>query len=331
MKKRLKSLLKSIVPEKIFLVRSLLIGYWYDLNRYLKHSNSYKNIDTIQKYEALLTYYYHVVEKGLTMPEPRVGFGFENMNRLMKLCLEYVNEGFDVERDTFVHCLSVMEEYLEFHCDADYTVDSELERGVQQLLENRNIRRIRQIEVSSEDFFRHRNSDFSIFSRSRHTVRNYIDKIIPDDVFKECVELAQKSPSACNRQPNHVYIIRDADTQEKVLSLQNGNRGFGHLANAIVVFTGNVSSFRFADERNELYLNSGMFAMSFIYALHNNGIGSCALNWSVAPRVDRKLRRIIEIPDNETITLVLSCGYLPNRIKVAASPRRETNEAVSFI
>jgi len=89
----------------------------------------------------------------------------------------------------------------------------------------------------------------------------------------------------------------------KVFELQNGNRGFGHLGSAVLVFTTDLSVFQDTYERNEMYLNSGMFSMSLMYALHNHEIGSCALNWSVPISKDLALKKLLNIPSCEKITL----------------------------
>lgn len=329
---KIKELVKAIIPEKLRTYRTLLIGYGYDLKRYYKYSNSYKKMDSLHKYEALATYYYHVVEKGLTMPETRLGFGKENLFRLINLCLSYKEKGFDTNRRTFKHALGVLKEYLAFHEERNHDLQDEVKSKILEVVQDKdNISPTEQLNISSSNFFKHKDANFTDFCLSRHTVRNYSNKEIPNEVFDACTKLAQKSPSACNRQPNRVYIVKDVEKQKQILQLQNGNRGFGDLANALVVFTGSLASFRLQGERNEVYFNSGMFAMSFIYALHHYGIGSCALNWSVGPKWDRNLRKLINLPEEETVTLILSCGYLPDNLKIASSPRKDLSEVISYI
>ena len=61
--------------------------------------------------------------------------------------------------------------------------------------------------------------------------------------------------------------------------------------------------------------------MTFIYALHKNKIGSCALNWSVPVYKDMALKKLLNIPNNEKVTLTLICGYTPDEFKIASSPK----------
>ncbi|TAJ11259.1 hypothetical protein DMA11_17595 [Marinilabiliaceae bacterium JC017] len=329
---KINKLVKIIIPEKIRICRTLLIGYGYDLKRYHKYSNSYKKMDSLHKYEALATYYYHVVEKGLTMPETRLGFGKENLFRLINLCVEYKVNGYDTNRRTFKHVIGVLKEYMAFHEERNHDLQEDLKSRILQVLQvEGDVSSTEQFNFTSSDFFKYKDANFTDFCLSRHTVRNYSTKDISNEVFDACTKLAQKSPSACNRQPNKIYIVKDVEKQKKILQLQNGNRGFGDLANALVVFTGSLACFRLQGERNEVYFNSGMFAMSFIYALHHYGIGSCSLNWSVGPRWDRNLRKLINLPEEETVTLILSCGYLPENVKIASSPRKDLNEVITYI
>src|SRR5690606_27746532 len=138
-----------------------------------------------------------------------------------------------------------------------------------------------------------------------------------------CIRIAQKSPSACNRQPNGVVIVDGKEMINKVLELQSGNRGFGFLSNKLLVVTSDISVFSRSFEKFGPHFNSGMFCMSLIYALHHFKIGNCALNWSTSYSKDKKLRELLKIEDNQYITLIIACGYPPDNFRFPSSPRRD--------
>ena len=140
------------------------------------------------------------------------------------------------------------------------------------------------------------------------------------DVLYHCIEQASSSPSDCNRQPSRVVIVRNRKTLDEILQLQNGNRGFGHLINTMLVITSDLSVFQ-GNERNEPFLNAGMFSMTLLYALHNSKIGACLLNWAATDSNDKELRKLLNVPDNEQIELLIGCGYIPDEIDIALSPR----------
>ena len=57
-------------------------------------------------------------------------------------------------------------------------------------------------------------------------------------------------------------------------------------------------------ERNQGWIDGGMFAMSLIYAFHALGIGTCCLNWAVDSRTDRTLRSVVSMPDHEAVIMM---------------------------
>jgi hypothetical protein len=42
------------------------------------------------------------------------------------------------------------------------------------------------------------------------------------------------------------------------------------------------------------------------------------------------MRKLLNIPENEVVLLVISCGYPPENFKMAASPRKKANEITSI-
>ena len=322
----------NFLPYKARVGRSLISVYLYDAIRFYKNSAVFERSNSQGKLKSFITKAYHVVEKGLTMPQTRLGFGKENVVNLIKLCYKYDNLGYDKSDTSFQHALSVLAEYLKFHREKSFNIEASLHKEIDEILNKFSNREAsNQLHYSKEDFLAPINSSFDKFCLSRRTVRNYSDENIPDEIFQKVIELALSSPSPCNRQPNRVYIIKDRIKIEKILNLQNGNRGFGYLGNALLVFTSDLSLFHDTYERNEAFLNSGKFAMSFIFGLHYYEIGSCCLNWSVSPKTDRKLRKVVPILDGEVITMLLVCGYLPDNFSSASSPKENWQDVSSFI
>jgi nitroreductase len=74
-------------------------------------------------------------------------------------------------------------------------------------------------------------------------------------------------------------------------------------------------------ERNQPWIETGMFAMSLIYALHAMGLGTCCLNWSVEPEKDEALKRDLDLPESFAIGMMIAVGALPDEILVAESRR----------
>lgn len=318
---------KLIIPKKIiFLIKSSL-AYWYDIKRYTINSNTYYNFDNPIKIKGQLTILYHIIEKGLTMPETRLGFGAKIIIDLIDLCNLYILKNYNAKDQIFVHSVEVLNEYLRFHELNNYSIDFNIINRINNIASDTNIYTYsNQYEFSNNEFFKEHKSSFDKFCKSRHTSRNFTQENVPLETIYRCIELANESPSACNRQPNRVYIIKDWNKMREILELQNGNRGFGHLANTLLIITSDIFVFNDINERNESFLNSGLFSMTLIYALHFYKIGVCLLNWSSSNQNDMKLRTLIKIPDNEQIAVIIACGYLPDKFRIACSPRIKATE-----
>jgi nitroreductase len=72
-----------------------------------------------------------------------------------------------------------------------------------------------------------------------------------------------------------------------------------------------------------------MFAMSLVYALHAQGLGTCCLNWSVEPDKDQALKLDLDLPESLAIGMMIAVGALPDEILVAESRRVGLEQIVS--
>jgi nitroreductase len=310
-----------------------MFKYWgYDIPRYFKYLNYVNNNNSEEKLKGILTKNYHAIEKGLTMPSPRLGFGESHIDELTSVLNKYQIKGYNLSEYEFIYSINVLNEYLKFHKRNNYPISEKIINEIHELDYKTKISdSSSQLTFTNASFFSMVNSSFDQFATSRHSVRNYISKEIPDETIIDCVKIAQRSPSSCNRQPIRVYVTKNKNLIEKTLKLQSGNRGFGHLSSIVFIITSDLSLFQDFLERNEPALNAGMFSMSLLYALHQQRIGGCSLNWCATPQNDKALHNIMSIPDNEMIHLIISGGYPPETFKVAASPRKNTENILKIV
>ena len=293
----------------------------FDKRRYLKHSRDENSYDFMIFKISML---YHVVEKGLSMPNMRPRFGVavitDLISRINIFLDKYKSCPFQVE-----HAISVLLEYKETHDSINVKLDPKIESAISALAKRFTIKPSKQIDMSKSEYFSFVNSDFSKFSSSRHSVRNFSGGVSIDSI-KKSVELANNAPSACNRQPCKVHLICDKGVIRKILSLQNGNRGFGHLIDKMLVLTVNQSSIMWAAERNDIYTNAGIYLMNLLYSLHYNKIASCTLNWSVFKDTEISIHGLLGLKENENVVALVGCGDVPEKFKLAKSPRISSEE-----
>lgn len=301
--------------------------YRYHMNRYERHV--IKRVDNPQSLEARIIMAYHVIEKGLTMPNRHLRFGQQAMLELITLIKEYAAKYGKLTQQV-QHAIGVVKAYDELHKMANAKLDARLLECIQDILEQYpSVAAVSQHHQTSDEFYKDKDSAFPLFAKARHTLRFYSGKVSREDIVR-AIDLAKTAPSACNRQYVHVYCVEGRDAVQSVLSLQNGNRGFGQYAEQLLVITGNLHSVCWLEECNDVYTNCGMFAMNLCYSLFYYKVSNCVLNWSTTAENDARLHEILDIPDNEVIALLVLCGQTPQLVDVADSPRRDAGEILTF-
>lgn len=332
MKEYLKKTAKKLLPEVLFdfLVqkrskfrnkRSLKAIYRYDYKRYKTYSDALLGSDTAQKLIGKIIREYHVVEKGLTMPESRLGFGYDLLKTLSKDCVEYIDK-YGSDEPQLLHALGVITEYETFHKERNFQLDKDVQLAIDSVKYKKiNAPVCQQRTATKVAFFKDTESSFPVFAHSRASVRNYTAGPIPMERIIKALEIAQTTPSQCNRQCWRTYVYTNKAKMNEILLTQGGNRGFGHLSDKLIVITSELGVFNNNGERNGAFIDGGMYAMNLLYALHYEKIAACILNCSNRIEKDLELRKLCGIKESEVFIAMISCGIPPEEFKIAASKR----------
>lgn len=306
--------------------RNIAKVFLHDADRLRRHSGALA-CDTRGKALAQLILASHVLEKGLSMPARRLGFGREAVRTTMRLVDDF-EKTYGTGEPQADHAAGVIRTYRAIHGNwSGKESDREFWAEVDAFAERHpGPSCAGSVHWTKEDFFRERNSPFPSFAASRHTIRNYGHEPVDISRLRAAVALASTAPSACNRQYVRVHCVEDKSRIADLLALQNGNRGFGHLADKLLVVTADLEGIVGVGERNDLFTNGGMFLMSLSLALHYHGIGHCILNWSRLPGEDAAMRQILELKPSESVVALILCGEPPDEFDVAESPRKDISE-----
>ncbi len=323
------------------LYRNSLLGRWryaqkirrdlkvlsrYDDDRFHKYAMMTKYDRTRSSMEVLLTVSSHCIEKGLSYPSPRLKFGAEKVKMISELLVEYIPRyGYD-------HCVQMgieaLTEYCEYHRKNNIQMEA-LETVLQKLQSERDVEEglcdagtSASISLRRDEIHDAGKIDIERFLKSRHSIRHFDDQSIEKELIERAVSLAILTPSACNRQMWRVRVFQDPECKEAILGLQSGNRGFGEKIDTLLIVTCDLQGFYAPVERNEAWVNGGMFTMTLLLTLHSLGLGACCLNWSASKEKDLKLRQVVELPEEEVVVAIVAAGHIPKRLAVAASMRK---------
>lgn len=301
----------------------VLADYLYDARKYVKWAHGSGLSQSYRQQESALIKQMHGIEKGLALAAPRLGFGQAKVRALMERVDDWhATYG----RDGMVgSAVAVLREYRDFHAVRDVPLpwldswlgkvapfDGTLSLGGTVKITRKEIADA--VARGGEAFF-----------ASRHSVRQFASAEVPIEDIARAVAMAQKTPSVCNRQSSKVYCFSNA---MDALKWQPGNAGFGNLASRALIVTSDLQSFHGSGERNQCWIDGGMFAMSLVYALHALGYGTCTLAWSRRGSDDRKMREALDIPGNEVVIMMIAVGVLPETLSVARSLRRMPSDVL---
>ncbi|SFB95852.1 nitroreductase family protein [Pseudoalteromonas denitrificans] len=310
--------------------------YLYDISQNYKamHWSVAKTKRSIISAELL--FQYHKLEKGLVMPGPKRLFGLAPARATMALIskwqrTEIVDEKDAIYRGAVGTLQSYYDRIVDFKLDENNVITDELSdflatHSCERTAYNTPCQ-IMQLDATEANY----SEQFSLLMNARRSVRTFSDEPVASDVIKNVVRISQLSPSACNRQPVKVTIVNDPEMKKKLLSHQNGNTGFGHLAPHIAVITTDASCFFGVTERHEPYVDGGLFSMSFILALKSHNISSCCLNWCVKPKTDKAAHKLLGLDPSLRIIMLIAIGYAPEKTPVPRSPRRDLDDVLNII
>tara|TARA_B100001287_G_scaffold174368_1_gene146941 strand:- start:8204 stop:9181 length:978 start_codon:yes stop_codon:yes gene_type:complete len=319
----MKNIIRKILPS--FLAIGVLHSFISYFRLFISHS-AIINKNNSAKLLGVIMGDYHVIEKGLTMPNTRFNFGKEKLLTLISNCEKYINL-YGKNNEQLEHAIGVILEYRRFHEKNNYVVDDQIIKKISQLYQlASNIKPTNQLEFSAGEYFAYNNSSFDKFALSRFSIRNYNKSEINIEDLIKAVEFSNKTPSSCNRQSSRVHIYTDKSRIKKILELQGGNRGFGHLADKLIVITSDLSLRHAVYEMSGPWVDGGMYAMSFLYGLHFLKIGACPLNCNFSPQKEKLMRKLCDIPKNEVFVVMISCGYLPEKFKIPFSKKNNINQ-----
>ena len=305
---------------------------YLDSKRFLQ-SISPEHLDeaaAVARIESDIVRQYHVIEKGLCMPDFRPKFGKDVVTGLVKSirelaahpCAASCNPG------QLAAARATLREYHDRHLALGIDISDILPASSHELFEGAmpavgGTRPFTPVDTNDAQAFQN-----VVFSRA--SVRDMNPDRVPDrTLIQQAVETALRSPSVCNRQTARVHVFT-GDAAQRTLALQSGNRGFGHKIPMVIIVTSDLRFFTGTVERYQGWIDGGMFSMLLLLALHAIGLGAVSLNWSVNNAKDLALRKTAAIPEYERIMMLIGCGYPNEQCRIPVSTRRNPEEIISW-
>ncbi len=295
------SLKKHLLGDTLY---NVLKNYYSDFESF---SFSDCNCKSPIQFEASIIRLYHTIEKGLSYENYRAGFGRDNVDKLLISLEQYSSKGFNTSAFFYETALSCLNEYARKNKEYGHN-DPQLEERIKKLPGKAN-ECGGCIVVSAHDH--PENLTYEQLVTSRHSIRHFSNVPVDIELLKGAIKLAQYTPSACNRQGWRTRIVADKEKIKIILANQNGNRGFGHEFDKLLIVTADLRAQQKSRELFQAFIDGGMYAESVLNSLYSKGIGSVPLSAALTVEQEKNVRITLGLDDAEVLILFIGVGNYP--------------------
>lgn len=335
----MKQALLRLIPRQAKNIAKLAIArqalrssFRYDSSRFMDHSGISIYNDK-QSLWASLMMDCHRIEKGLALSEPRPGFGGDVLKRLA-IGIQVFTKKYRYD-PVFEAVRGAALEYKRYHQTRGFDLE-DLLPIVENIIDLTDTNLVSTmsggtLEIQRHTYTRDIPGNAIDLLHSRRSIRSFTDRPVTKQEVEIAVRAAQMSPSVCNRQSGRVRSYLEKRQIDEILAFQNGNRGFRKEINCVLLITADIRNMVSGGERNQPWIDGGMFCMSLALAFHAQRMGACCLNWSVLKNVDLAMRRYADIPDYEYVIMMMAVGHLPDKFRVAKSDRTSVSDILRFL
>ena len=287
------------------------------LTKYIANGNRLNDKDKLSTDLAIRT---HAIEKGMSIGSVKVGFGKPKVKSLLRDLQRYLSLGGN--KDFVSESCSVINKYITFNesLGADMaTVKDKFmtfcKKNEVDLIDKGGIYLLDKESTEAKS-----KSSFDVFSQSRFSVRDFGTDKISLEHIERALSIAEKTPSACNRQSWRIYVYADKTLRDKIFSLQGGCKGFWQNMQYAILICGDIRGYNI-NELSQVYVDGGIYAMNLLYALHFEGVASIPLTMGHKQKTVRMIKSEMDIPENEIPVLLIGVGSYKDKYKVAVSER----------
>ena len=288
--------------------------------------------------ETRLAFDIHRLETGLSHTHFRDGFGQSVLREISKrmVMLQHVDRNYPTN-SLYMQAIAALHEYQQHNVADGYDLSEIRELFPPDIWNGASTYEPMDSSPAAGSFVLARESKANNLEKSfidlaagRYSVREYASTPVSQQTLDKVYSIAMKTPSVCNRQSARIYQISDADIIESALKLQGGFHGYD-VPPILLFITSDIRAFMNADERNEPFVDGGLFAMTLLYALEAYGLAACPLNAMFTAEVDAKTRELLQVPDYELPVMYIAVGNFPKEVPVCRSTRRDVESVLTII
>ena len=308
----------------------LIVNFFIDAYLFFRHSTVFFQ-NTFNKTESKIILHYHSIEKGFLHENFKFRFGRNIITDLIKLLKKeeiIKNNHLSQIASAYLAICKYYEKHQESKVDiSDYYSKADYVYFKSLTTLNNDIVLLHK----KSDYFNNSENTFAHFTKSRKSIRNFTDEKISFDTIQNVIKLAKTAPSVCNRQPIRIYYVDKKQTIDKIFDIQKGLKGYTESIFQLLIIVSDRNYFYKIGERNQMYIDGGIFLMNLLHALHYYKIGACPAHWGINYKQDLKIKKLIGLHNSQKVISLLPIGIPNNEFKTTMSLRRSNDEILKRI
>ena len=153
--------------------------------------------------------------------------------------------------------------------------------------------------------------------RERRSVREFLEKDVPDELIMKVLDAARWAPSSKNTQPWEFIIIRDQETKKKLAKLAKFGWFIADAPVVIAIVTDPRKSYAHI-------IDGSCAVQNLMLAAWELGLGTCWIG-----TMDReKAKELLNIPEELHLLTVIPLGF-PEKIS-KPPPRKPVKDMVHY-
>ena len=165
--------------------------------------------------------------------------------------------------------------------------------------------------------------DFLELAKSRFSVREFADRKVEREVLEKILRAGQAAPTACNFQPQRIFVIESEEALAKFRKCTRSN--FNAPLALLVCFDRNECWKRSYDGKASGDIDASIVCTHMMLEAANLGVGS---TW-VMHFIPEAVRTEFTLPDTLEATALLVMGYpkegvTPNPLHYKIKPLEDT-------
>ena len=154
--------------------------------------------------------------------------------------------------------------------------------------------------------------DFNELAKTRYSVRSFTEKKIEKEKLDKIINAGYVAPTACNRQPQQIYVLQSAEAIEKLKQVCK----FVFGSNTVIMITADRSrewKNPLTDKYHTGEIDCSIVLTQMMLQAWELGIGSCWIGYFNPDLIAEKFA----LPANEQVIALLPLGY-PSKDSVPA-------------